>query len=118
MAMNDRGVRIRGAILIVLGLALTIGMAWILGQLGPIMEAGPDAPGARFTGTAEQAKWINVTLVSVLVFGIVFGLYGLFMTVTGKQSRVMRIVAFGLLLLLLGAALATGWTPRGLGGLL
>ncbi len=111
--MSNRGIRIRGVILIVLGSALAIGMVWLLKDIGGAMQPGGSPSGTRFTGSEDQGRLINGVLTAILAMAVVFGLYGVFMAVTGKESRVMKIAAWIIWLLLIGAALGTGWSARG-----
>lgn len=103
--MSNRGVRIRGTILIVLGIALAGFMAWLLGEMTPIMQPGGSPSGARFTGTEDQGRMITTLFMALIALGIVFALYGLFMAATGKESRAMKIFAWALWGLLIGASL-------------
>lgn len=109
--MSNRGVRIRGAILIVLGVGLAGFMAWLLGEIAPD-ASGRGSPDLRFTGTADEGRLVNNVLLGVLALGIVFALYGLYMAATGKESRVMKIAAIVLLIALVVAALLSGETVR------
>ncbi len=103
--MTDRGVRIRGAILIVLGIALAGFMAWLLGEMTPIMQPGGSPSGARFTGTEDQGRMITTLFMALIALGIVFALYGLYMAATGKESQAMKILAWLLWGALIGASL-------------
>lgn len=103
--MNNRGVRIRGAILIVLGIALAGFMAWLLGEVAPVMQPGGSPSGARFTGTEDQSRMITTLFMALIALGTVFALYGIFMATTGKESRAMKIFAWVLWGLLIGGSL-------------
>lgn len=103
--MNNRGIRIRGAILIVLGIGLAGFMAWLLGEMTPIMQPGGSPTGARFTGTEDQGRMISTLFIALIAIGLVFALYGLFMAATGKESRAMKIFAWILWAMLVGGSL-------------
>ena len=103
--MTNRGVRIRGAILIVLGIVLAGFMAWLLREVSPVMQPGGSPSGARFTGTEDQGRMITTLFMALIALGIVFALYGLYMAATGKESRAMKIFAWALWGLLIGAPL-------------
>lgn len=103
--MSNRGVRIRGAILIVLGIVLAGFMAWLLGEMAPVMQPGGSPTGARFTGTEDQGRMITTLFMALIAIGVVFALYGFFMAATGKESRAMKIFAWILWAVLVGASL-------------
>lgn len=103
--MSNRGVRIRGAILIVLGIGLAGFMAWLLGEVSPIMQPGGSTTGARFTGTEDQGRMITTLFIALIALGTVFALYGIYMAATGKESRAMKIFAWLLWGALIGASL-------------
>ncbi len=104
--MSNRGVRIRGVLLIVLGIALAGFMAWLLGEMTPAMQPGGSPSGTRFTGTEDQGRMINTLFMALIALGIVFALYGLYMAATGKENRVVKIAAWVLWGLLIGGSLA------------
>lgn len=103
--MTNRGVRIRGAILIVLGIGLAGFMAWLLGEASPVMQPGGSPTGARFTGTEDQGRMIITLFMALIALGIVFALYGISMTATARESRAMKIFAWLLWAALIGASL-------------
>lgn len=103
--MSNRGVRIRGAILIVLGIVLAGFMAWLLREVSPVMQPGGSPTGARFTGTEDQGRMITTLFMALIALGIVFALYGIYMAATGKESRAMKIFAWVLWGALIGGSL-------------
>lgn len=102
--MTNRGVRIRGVVLIVLGIGLAGFMAWLLGEIGPDLS-GRGAPDVRYTGTADDGRLIVNVLTGVLAVGVAFALYGIYMATTGKESRVAKAAAIILWVVLVGAGL-------------
>ncbi len=64
--MTNRGVRIRGAILIVLGIVLAGFMAWLLREVSPVMQPGGSPSGARFTGTEDQGRMITTLFMALM----------------------------------------------------
>lgn len=103
--MSNRGIRIRGAVLIVLGIALAGFMAWLLGEVSPVMQPGGSPSGARFTGSEDQGRMITTLFMALIAIGVVFALYGLFMAATGKESRAMKVFAWMLWAVLVGGSL-------------
>lgn len=117
--MVTRGNRIRGVLLIVLGTGLAIGMSMLLAETYVSMEPAlqRQAGGPRFTGTPEQGSTVLTLFTALFVLGIVFALYGLFMAITGRQSRVMQVIGILLLIAMMGAALFVADAPRLIGSL-
>lgn len=89
-----------GALLVVLGGALTAGLGWLILVLGPILRhPGEDIGGTRFDGTPSQAMMVLGILSVVLMFGLATLGYGIFQVITGRRSKL--VVRFMLALALL-----------------
>ncbi len=114
-----RGNRIRGVLLIVLGTFLAVAMSMLLAETYASMEPALQrhTGGPRFTGTPEQGSSILMLFTALFVLGIVFALYGLFMAITGRQSRVMQVFGVLLLIAMLGASFYMADAPRLIGSL-
>lgn len=99
--------RVRGWILVCVGLFLMLFMGAIAATVGgPLRQAGVEVDGSTFTGTAEQARTVLQLFGAIILFGAVSAAYGVYMIVTGRQSRAF-LVACLLLFALLGFF---GWT--------
>lgn len=86
------------------GIALLICGLLLIGIVGAIAYAmyptltnpGETVDGARFAGTAEQARMVLLLFGAVIVFGLVALANGIYMLVTRQQSRLFLIVSIGL----------------------
>ena len=105
---NDGASKVRGGLLLGLGLFLFAFMAWIgMSMLPAMMPEGlrpGDAP--TFTGTAEQGRTILALFAAIMVFGACTTAYGAYMLVTGRQNRLFILAS----LVLFGALAYYGWT--------
>ena len=98
----------RGWILAVLGLFLIVFMGVIASYIVPqMLRPGEEIDGTTFTGTAEQAQMFMALFAAVILFGAVSLAYGLFIIVTGRQSRafITATLAIAGLLFALGVAI-------------
>jgi hypothetical protein len=99
--------RARGWVLLCVGLFLVLFMGAIAVMAGgPLLHPGVEVGGSTFTGTPEQARTVLQLFGAVILFGAVSASYGVYMIVTGRQSRGF-LVASLLLFALLGVL---GWT--------
>jgi len=111
---NNGASKVRGGLLLALGLFLVLFTGWIAATVLPAMLPPTLNPGDGpvFRGTAEQGRTIIGLLAALAVFGATASAYGAYMLITGRQNR-----AFMTLSLLLFALLAyIGWTVLGWGG--
>jgi hypothetical protein len=84
---TPRQVRVLGAMLIVIGSLLVVGMVATLYSLGPtLLRPGQLIGGERFTGTAEQARQVLSLLISVAISGLVFAGVGAHQCSTGRRN--------------------------------
>jgi hypothetical protein len=105
--LSRRWSRRFGTILIVLGLALTVGMIVLLAKLSPLLlHPGTSVGGTRFTGTRAQALMIWGVLSAVLAFGATTTAYGVWQAATGRRNR---NVAFAMLALFGGLCALARW---------
>ena len=87
-------VRVVGALLIVIGAALSIGMAYLLAVVSEAMRRS--GGGGGFTGTPRDAALILAILRAVLVFGITSMITGVWQAIVGRRSLLLS----GIVLLL------------------
>jgi hypothetical protein len=79
---------VRGWILLSLGLFLVVIMGIVSMSIAPqMLRPGEEIGGTVFTGTKEQARSIVALFAAVIAFGATSIAYGLFIIVTGRQSR-------------------------------
>jgi hypothetical protein len=101
--------RVRGWVLVVIGLFLLILMGAIAWNLAPLMlRPGIETGGARFTGTAQQGQIFLGLFALVGLFGALSLVNGVHMIATGRRSRAFTVVTLALFLLLF----ALGWAIR------
>jgi hypothetical protein len=98
-------IRIRGAVLTLCGVILATMMGylsvWTLGVFN-----NPDASGARFNGTHEQKLIIIGLFASLLLFGAVSILTGMWQLILGRRNRIFvrAVIAAAVLVALGGGA--------------
>jgi hypothetical protein len=86
--MQPRRESARGWLLLVLGLFLVVFMSVISMNIVPqMLRPGEAVGGSTFTGTKEQARDIFALFAAVIAFGATSIAYGLYIIVTGRQSR-------------------------------
>lgn len=108
---NDGASKLRGGLLLGLGLFLLLFVGWIALWMLPAMLPPGLSPGngPTFTGTAEQGRTIIALFAGLITFAATAAAYGVYMLVTGRQNRLIMVVS-----LLLFAALAySAWTIIG-----
>lgn len=101
--------RVRGWVLVAVGLFLMLFMAAIAWNLAPIMlSPGVEVDGTRFTGTAAQGQIFLGLFALVALFGAMAAANGLWMIATGRRSptgtRLFMIACLALFVL--------GWAIR------
>ena len=79
-------VRVVGVLLIVIGLGLSGGMAYLIWIVSSVMR-GASSSGAKFTGTPRDAALILALLGAVLVFGLASVAAGLWQAVFGRRNK-------------------------------
>lgn len=98
--LHAKSIRVRGAILVVLGLLLTGGMSYLLVWIAAVIRHSAD-PGVtnRFNGSPAAAAGIFAVLGFVLLFGIISTVMGSWMLRYGwRNPKLKRIVwIFGLI---------------------
>jgi hypothetical protein len=101
-----RGIRIRGGILIFLGLVLVGMMGTISIVVAPIMFSDGSGGGTKFSATPAQAVLIMGLFGAVIVFGVACILSGIVQLVTGRRNIliVILIVGIAVFLIILGFA--------------
>ena len=101
--------RIRGRVLVAVGLFLVLFMGAIALNVAPILlSPGVEIDGMTFTGSEAQAQIFLGLFALVGLFGIVSVLNGAWMIATGRRSRVGVRVFLTLFLILF----ALGWAVR------
>ena len=95
--LSKRWSRRFGVVLMLLGLPLALGMAWVLAWMWPTLtHPGIQIGSTRFDGSAAQASGIIALLSAVLVFGAIAFLYGLWQVVTGRRNIKVVYVLVGI----------------------
>lgn len=89
-----RASRVRGWLLLLLGLSLAIGMGVItLGVLPSMLRPGVEmADGSRFTGTAEEARLFLTLFAGLVAFGLLMAANGVFHIATGRMNRLFQVL--------------------------
>jgi hypothetical protein len=94
---SQKGPTARGWLLVVCGVLLVGMMGAIMIAVGPsMMNAGKTIDGSTYNGTPEQARIFLGLFALIGVFGLTALINGIFIIVTGRQSRAFKII--GLLL--------------------
>jgi hypothetical protein len=110
MAGEDPGPnwRVRGAVLVVLGLFLVLAMAAIAWKTAPLMlRPGVEMAGITFNGTKEQG-WLILALFAVVgLFGALCVGNGLHMLNAGVPNWRFSRLAYGIFLFLILFAFGT-----------
>ena len=83
----------RGWVLLVLGLFLALVMGAIMLSLGPSML---DPTDSSFTGTREQARLFLSLFAAVFIFGLMTTINGLYIIVTGRQSKTFTVLTLAI----------------------
>ena len=101
--------RVRGRVLVAVGLLLVLFMAAIAWNLAPMMMSpGVEVGGTTFTGTAAQGQIFLGLFALVGLFGAMSVANGAWMMATGRRSH----VGVRVFLLLFFMLLALGWAIR------
>ncbi len=101
--------RVRGQVLIGVGLFLVLLMGAIAWNLAPmVLRPGEEVDGSTFTGTAEQGRIFLGLLALVGLFGAVSVANGAWMMATGRRSR----VGVRVFLLILAPLFVLGWAIK------
>lgn len=96
--LSKRWARRLGGVLVVLGLALAIGLGYLLWIMGPmLLNPGVSFGGTRFSGTRVQALLIFAVLGSVFLFGVLTTGYGLWQMLTGARNMKAVYTMVGLI---------------------
>lgn len=105
---SARQVAVLGAVSLVVGLLLAMGIAVIAWRLAPgMLNPGvPDADGSRFAGTAAQGRQALVVFGSVAAVGVFSALGGGWQLATGRRHRALLVL---MLLALAVLALNVWW---------
>lgn len=101
-----------GAVLVLLGGALTAGMVILIRVLLPtLLHAGEQIGPTRFNGSQGTAYVVLATLGGVLVFGLTTLTYGLFQLTTGGRAKwpVKILLAIFAGFWMLGLVISWGW---------
>jgi hypothetical protein len=107
-----RSWRVRGWMLLALGLFLAAFMGIIAMNMAPTMsQPGVEIDGTTFTGTAEQAQTFFLLFGIVIALGLLSAVNGLFMIATGRRSTAFMVLtlAGGVLLILLAWSILGGF---------
>jgi hypothetical protein len=108
---GTRNLRIRGWVLLVLGLFILLLMGTITWKLSPMLLHPEQAYAeGTFTGTPEQARTFLNLFLMVILFGALGTANAIYMIVTGRQNRWFVI---GTLALAAGLYLFCYWILHG-----
>ena len=104
---GPRNIRVRGWVLVVLGLFLTLFMGVIAWNLLPtLLNPGKEVDGGSFTGTQEQADFTLFIFGLVIMAGLLFTANGGYMIAKGRQSRPFAVAAIAIVAILFAIAWA------------
>jgi hypothetical protein len=102
---SSRNLRVRGVALLACGLFLLGLMGWITWNMTPsLLAPGEEAGGMTFSGKPDQAETILWLFWSILAFGAVATVNGLYQIATGRTNRVLVLLSLALAAALLVAA--------------
>ena len=106
---SPRNIRVRGWVLIGLGLFLVLFMGAIAWSIVPSMlAAGKEVDGMTYTGTPEQTELFLAIFGMVILFGLLSFANGIYMVANGRQNRLFTIIC----LLIAAVLFAIGWGIR------
>ena len=101
--LTPRAIKVRGWIILILGLILLIGMAVLTANLYPLLsQPGVESTsGSRFTGSDSDARMILTLFGTVAAFGLASIVTGGYQAATGKRNMlltwIMIAIAVGLI---------------------
>ncbi len=109
-AMRGPGnIRMRGWVLIGIGLFLVLLMGTIAWNVAPSMlNPGKEMAGMRFDGTPDQAELFLGIFALVILFGALSLANGIYMVAKGRPNRLFTIVG----LLIVAILFAIAWAVR------
>jgi len=106
---GPRNIRVRGWVLVGLGLFLTLFMGAIAWYVTPMMlHPGKEIDGTTFTGKPSDAEFAFTIFGLVILFGLLSVANGAWMIAKGRQNRAFVIVSLAIFALLF----AIGWAIR------
>ena len=106
---GPRNIRIRGWVLVGIGLFLVLFMGAIAWNLAPMMlHPGKEIEGTTFTGKPSDADFVFAIFGLVILFGLLSIANGAWMIVKGRQNRPFVIVSLAIFAILF----AIGWAIR------
>ena len=106
---GPRNIRVRGWVMVVLGLFLTLVMGAIAWNLLPsLLNPGKEIDGSALTGKTDEADFVLLIFALVIMAGMLFTVNGAYMVARGRQSRPFAIAAIGVVAVLF----AIGWAIK------
>lgn len=106
---GPRNIRVRGWVLVVLGLFLVIFMGAIAWNVAPTMlHPGKVIDGTTFTGTSGDAEFAFTIFGLVILFGLLSFANGVWMIAKGRQNKAFVLVS----LAIAGILFAIAWAIR------
>ncbi len=86
--VSEKSTRIRGWVLLVIGVFLTVTMGVVAWQSAPTMlRPGELINNSRFTGSAKLAQLALSLFGAVIAFGLMAGAQGIYQIKTGRQHK-------------------------------
>ena len=102
---TPRQIRIQGALLLVIGTLLAIGMVVALIHEAPtFLNPGVEIDGARFTGSVEQGRMAVALLGWIGLLGVTFAGIGAYQLRIGKRNAWLLYLAGGMIVITVAAA--------------
>jgi hypothetical protein len=106
---GPRNIRVRGWVLVSVGLFLVVFMGAIAWNVAPLMlHPGEERAGSTFTGTSADAELALAIFALVILFGLLSVANGAWMIAKGRQNRAFVILS----LAIAGILFAIGWAIR------
>ena len=106
---GPRNIRIRGWVLVGLGLFLAVFMGAITWYVAPMMlHPGKEFDGTTFEGKPSDVEFAFTIFGLVILFGLLSIANGAWMIIKGRQNRLFQIVSLGIAAILF----AIGWAIR------
>jgi predicted nucleic acid-binding Zn ribbon protein len=86
--VSDKSTRIRGWVLLVIGIFLTVTMGVVAWQSAPTMlRPGELIDNSRFTGSVQLSRLALALFGAVIAFGLMAGAQGVYQIKTGRQHK-------------------------------